>query len=226
MLRLEHLTLNDRAYAAIKQSLISGKFAPGEVLVIRKLADLYGISATPIREALQRLVAERALEIAQNRSIVVPRLTLPRFEELTSIRIALEGAAGERATARFPDAALAEVKALYTSMGRAIDAHNGSLYLALNEAFHFAIYAEANAPLLLDMVRDLWVRVGPYLSRLMESAAYVPHSNDAHRMIVEALERRDGSAVRAAIEDDIRTASLVLGERLEAMIGAEARRVG
>jgi len=220
MLKLEHLTLNDRAYTTIKQGLISGKFAPGEVLVIRKLAEMYGISTTPIREALQRLVAERVLEIAPNRSIFVPLLTASTFEELTSIRVAMEGVAGERATRHMTDSALVEVKALYNSMGRAVAARNGSLYLALNEAFHFAIYTQANAPLLLNMVRDLWVRVGPYLSLLMESAAYVPRSNDVHQKIVEALERRDSAAVRASIEEDITSAAAVLGERLEEVVSA------
>ena len=132
----------------------------------------------------------------------------------------MEGVAGERATRHMTDSALVEVKALYNSMGRAVAARNGSLYLALNEAFHFAIYTQANAPLLLNMVRDLWVRVGPYLSLLMESAAYVPRSNDVHQKIVEALERRDSAAVRASIEEDITSAAAVLGERLEEVVSA------
>jgi len=97
VLKLKHLTLNDRAYSKLKEALISGTFAPGEPLIIRKLAEAYGISTTPIREALQRLVAERVLEMAPNRSIVVPMLTATAFEELTTIRVATEGVAAERA---------------------------------------------------------------------------------------------------------------------------------
>ncbi|TIP70711.1 MAG: GntR family transcriptional regulator, partial [Mesorhizobium sp.] len=111
MLKLEHQTLNDRAYAALKQELISGSFNPGQVLVIRKLAEMFGISTTPIREALQRLVAERLLEMKNNRSIIVPVLSSSAFEELTRIRIAVEGLAGEMAATRITARGLADIRA-------------------------------------------------------------------------------------------------------------------
>ncbi len=219
MQKLEHLTLNDRAYSTLRQGLISGKFVPGEPLIIRKLAETYGISTTPIREALQRLVAERVLEVARNRSIIVPLLTVSAFEELTAVRVATEGVAAERAAQRITVHALSEVKGLLNSMTRAIAAGDGRLYLTLNESFHFAIYSQANAPLLLNIVKDLWVRVGPYLNLLMDSEFYVPRANEIHQKVVEALERRDAVAARAFIEEDITRAAVVLGERLETMIG-------
>ncbi len=104
-------------------------------------------------------------------------------------------------------------------MTRAIAAGDGRLYLTLNESFHFAIYSQANAPLLLNIVKDLWVRVGPYLTLLMDSEFYVPRANDIHQKVVEALERRDTVATRAFVEEDITKAAVVLGERLETMIG-------
>jgi len=225
MSKLEHLTLNDRAYSTLKQGLISGKFVPGEPLIIRKLAETFGISTTPIREALQGLVAERVLEMAPNRSIRVPLLTTAAFEELTAIRVATEGVAAERAAQRITVHALSEIKGLFNSMGRAISAGDGRLYLTFNESFHFAIYGQANAPLLLNIVKDLWVRVGPYLSLLMDSEFYASQANEMHLKVVEALERGDGVATRAYVEEDIIRAARVLGERLEAMIGGTGARV-
>src|SRR5262249_35295653 len=66
MSKIEHSTLNDQAYTALKRGLISGTFRPGQALVIRTVAESYGISTTPVREALQRLVAERLLVMQQN----------------------------------------------------------------------------------------------------------------------------------------------------------------
>ncbi|MER8630931.1 GntR family transcriptional regulator [Mesorhizobium opportunistum] len=214
MLKLEHQTLNDRAYGALKQELISGGFSPGQTLVIRKLAETFGISTTPIREALQRLVAERLLEMQNNRSVIVPLLSAPAFEELTRIRIAVEGLAGEIAASRMSESGLIDVQAMLAGMQRAIDAGDASAYLSLNEAFHFAIYQHAGAPILLNMIRDLWGRVGPYLKLLMQADRYVPQSNDAHRRIVGALEQRNGPAVRASLEQDIAAAAAVLSESL------------
>ena len=91
MNKIEHQTLNDRAYGEIRKGLISSRFQPGQVLVIRNLAEAYGISTTPVREALQRLVAERLLFLLPNRSIAVPSLSVEKFTELARIRCALEG---------------------------------------------------------------------------------------------------------------------------------------
>ncbi|RUT89603.1 MULTISPECIES: GntR family transcriptional regulator [unclassified Mesorhizobium] len=216
MLKLEHQTLNDRAYGALKQELISGGFSPGQTLVIRKLAETFGISTTPIREALQRLVAERLLEMQNNRSVIVPLLSAPAFEELTRIRIAVEGLAGEMAATRMSESGLADIQATLAGMQRAIEAGDARAYLSLNEAFHFAIYQQAGAPILLNMIRDLWGRVGPYLKLLMQADRYIPHSNDAHRKIVAALEQRSGPTVRVFIEEDIAMAAAVLSANLDA----------
>jgi DNA-binding GntR family transcriptional regulator len=214
MLKLEHQTLNDRAYGALKQELISGGFSPGQTLVIRKLAETFGISTTPIREALQRLVAERLLEMQNNRSIIVPLLSASAFEELTHIRIAVEGLAGKMATSRMSEGGLADIRATLAGMQRAIEAGDARTYLSLNEAFHFAIYQHAGAPILLNMIRDLWGRVGPYLKLLMQADRYIPQSNNAHHKIVAALEQRNGPAVRASVEQDIALAAAVLSENL------------
>ncbi|WP_457150394.1 GntR family transcriptional regulator [Mesorhizobium sp. P5_C1] len=216
MLKLEHQTLNDRAYGALKQELISGGFSPGQTLVIRKLAETFGISTTPIREALQRLVAERLLEMQNNRSVIVPLLSAPAFEELTRIRIAVEGLAGEMAASRMTESGLVDIHATLAGMQHAIEAGDARAYLTLNEAFHFAIYQHAGAPILLNMIRDLWGRVGPYLKLLMQADRYVPQSNDAHRKIVAALEQRSGPAVRTFIEQDIAMAAAVLSSNLDA----------
>lgn len=210
MLKLEHQTLNDRAYTALKQELISGSFNPGQVLVIRRLAETFGISTTPIREALQRLVAERLLELKNNRSIIVPVLSSSAFEELTRIRIAVEGLAGEMAATRITTSGLADIRAALQGMQQAVETGDARTYLALNESFHFAIYRQAGAPILLNMIRDLWGRVGPYLKLLMEADRYIPQSNDAHCKIVAALEEGSGPAVRVSIEDDISVAAAVL----------------
>ncbi|MCW6511978.1 GntR family transcriptional regulator [Lichenifustis flavocetrariae] len=219
MLQLERETLNDRAYDALKHGLISGQFVPGQALVIRKLAETLGISTTPIREALQRLVAERILELQQNRSVAVPRLTSSTFCELTRIRSALEGMAVELATADVRPTDLERLHEGLDGMDRAIAATNGAEYLKLNEAFHFAVYRMARAPILLNLIEDLWGRVGPYMNLLMDSASYVPQSNDHHRALVAALAARDPGDARRALTNDIAVAAAALIPRLTLVTG-------
>jgi DNA-binding GntR family transcriptional regulator len=109
-------------------------------------------------------------------------------------------------------------------MQGAIEAGDARAYLALNEAFHFAIYRHAGAPILLNMIRDLWGRVGPYLKLLMQADRYIPQSNDAHRRIVAALEQRNGPDVRAFLEEDIAVAAAILAENLRTTDRSSADR--
>ncbi len=138
MARIAYRTLNDRAYEQIKEGLISGAFRSGQTLVIRSLAEAYGISTTPVREASQRLVAERHLDLLPNRSIAVPRLSVDRFAELSRIRRELEGLAGELAAPRFTAAALSRLEDLAAAMDAALAAADGR-YQDLDQRFHFAV---------------------------------------------------------------------------------------
>ncbi len=88
-------TLNEEVYEELKQALISGKIAPGSTMTIRSLAQSFGISIMPVREALRRLVAEHVLVLLPNRSVALPVFTPERFHEITRIRTSLEGLAAE-----------------------------------------------------------------------------------------------------------------------------------
>ncbi|MBW4025732.1 MAG: GntR family transcriptional regulator [Proteobacteria bacterium] len=215
MLKLSHETLTDRAYAALKRALTAGDFAPGHALVIRTVAEAYGISPTPIREALQRLVAERMLVLQANRSIVVPFLSARRFEELTRIRCALEGMAAGRAAQRISLRQLRELRDITGDIPDAMERQDVNAYVHLNRAFHFGIYECADSPILLSMIEDLWCQVGPFFTRLFDDAAYVPRANDLHRVILERLAAQDADGVAEAVALDIDTAAICLAPHLE-----------
>ncbi len=84
---------------------MGGMFTPGEAVSLRNLAARLGTSAMPVREAVSRLIAERALVMLPNRSVIIPRMSRDRFIELSRIRQKLEGMVAEMAcvNARKPD---------------------------------------------------------------------------------------------------------------------------
>ena len=217
MRRLEHQTLNDRAYGALKKGLMSGQFRPGEVLTIRHLAAEYGISATPVREALQRLVAERALELQRNRSIGVPIPTLEKFVELRRIRCLLEGLASELATPHFRSTDIARLARIIEEIDVDIATHNPAGYLRRNEKFHFLIFERARSPQMLRIIQDLWTQVGPFFNSLFEDRSYLAEANDGHRKIIAAIRSGDPAAVRDAVVWDIGEAAESLMQRLPEM---------
>jgi DNA-binding GntR family transcriptional regulator len=214
LLKLSHETLTDRAYAALKKALTAGDFPPGHALVIRTLAEAYGISPTPVREALQRLVAERMLVLQSNRSIVVPILSGSRFVELTRIRCALEGMAAERAATRMAPAQLDELRKIVATIEGAIEQRDIHAYVHLNRAFHFGIYECAESPILLSMIEDLWCQVGPFFTHLFDDVAYVPKANDLHFVILDLLAKKDSEGVKESVCIDINAAALTLAPHL------------
>lgn len=207
MSRIEYRTLNDQAYEAIKEGLISGTFTPGQPLVIRSLAEKYGISTTPVREALQRLVAERLLIVLPTRSIVVPSPSAEEFTELLRIRSALEGLAGQLATENFSKSHVARLNSMLAEIDIAIEERDTRAYLSLNQKFHFYIYERANSPHLLQLIQDLWGQVGPFFNKLFEDDTYILKANEQHRLIVSTLQDHDPDKVREYIIKDITVAA-------------------
>ncbi len=203
MTKIEHQPLSDLAYQEIRKGLTTGHFAPMQPLIIRTLAQNYGISATPIREALQRLVAERLLQVLPNRSIVVPAMTRPRFRELFPIRGALEGLATEMATPNLTETDKARLGKLLARMTEATNSYDSQTYMKLNREFHFAIYQKAGNPELLRLIQDLWLKVGPVFNGLFDDDYFRDHANDEHLHIYDALIATDGIAARTAMERDL-----------------------
>ncbi|MEX0807406.1 MAG: GntR family transcriptional regulator [Dongiaceae bacterium] len=207
MTQIRHETLNEKAYLQIKNSIMSGQVAPGEVLRIRNLAIEYGVSPTPVREALKQLVAEHALEVLPNRSIVVPQLTRTKFEELTKIRLALEGLAGELAAGKADAKLPLELERLDKRMHDATKAENARLYLRLNEEFHFTLYQAGDSPSLLNFIEVLWLQVGPFLNNLFKIGRFQYDANECHGEIITALRRGNAVAVGASVQHDIAVSS-------------------
>src|SRR5262249_14211091 len=159
---LERQTLGERAYAQLADLLISGRLAPGERLSLRAAADVLGVSIMPVREAVSRLVADRALEVTPNRAGRVPLMSSAQVRDLTKARIAIEGHAAAQAAlqrderdlasiARAEEAMRAESRKAKPDLPRAVE---------LNKTFHFAVYEAARSPILVEIIRALWLKAG------------------------------------------------------------------
>ncbi len=87
---LKRQTLSANVYDQLRDLVMSGQMMPGEQISLRSAAAALGVSVMPVREAMQRLVAEQALELTPNRALRVPRMTAAQFKEITIIRTNLE----------------------------------------------------------------------------------------------------------------------------------------
>jgi DNA-binding GntR family transcriptional regulator len=209
---LDRQTLGERAYAQLADLLISGRLAPGEKLSLRTAADVLGVSIMPVREAVSRLVADKALEVAANRAVRVPVMSGTQFRDLTRVRIAIEGHAAAEA-ARLRDAGnLASIATAEATMRAESEVKAPDLPRAveLNKTFHFAVYEAAQSPILVEIIRALWLKAGPVINldlrgnpeRLAKGEAIRFHA-DARK----AIEAGDADAARTAIAADITSAA-------------------
>ncbi|QEX22937.1 GntR family transcriptional regulator [Hypericibacter adhaerens] len=211
--KLERETLHDRAYLELKRAIMSGAIRPGSTITIRAMAAALGTSPMPVREALRRLVAERALEMLPTRSVALPLITPERFDEICRIRITLEGMVTETAAALLGAEELQRMVQVNGEMWR-LKRQQTTTYLAKNQEFHFRLYQASQMPTAMQMIESLWLQAGPLLN-LALSEFGLRVGQDHHAALLEALERRDGKAARIAIQEDIGDAAKVIREFLE-----------
>lgn len=205
-------TLADRAYDQLRDLLIAGGVAPGERLSARELATRFAMSPMPIRAAIERLVADGALEVRPQSGARVPLMTRARFGELCTIRVALEGMAAERSASRVTGRELAAIRAHHERFCGAARRPRPDAGVAIraNQRLHFAVYAAARMPTLHALIEGLWLQIGPVLNLDLRSGPHRLHAlaaHEHHAHLVAALERRDGPAARRALVGDIESAA-------------------
>lgn len=194
---------HQRIYEALRAMVLFGELPPGRDVTLLGLAEELGVSITPVREAVRRLTAERALQFHGNRRISVPRMSAARLKELYDVRGLLEPELAARAV--FSDRmVLAEkLEKMDADLDAAIGSGDVEQYLRLNYHFHFAIYSAVESDVYLPMVESLWLQVGPFL-RVVCGRIGTTNMIDHHKAAIAALRNNDAASLKTAIDDDLK----------------------
>jgi DNA-binding GntR family transcriptional regulator len=197
------VTITQWVYATLRSAVMDGHILPGRALTIRELASLLNVSPMPIREALRQLAAENALDIRENRRIMVPHMTPAKFTELYEARIAIESHAAARALPYIDTERLQALKQLDQRIDKA--QANGNLIQTnqLNQAFHRLIYTANPHQITLPLIESLWLQLGPFM-RLANSKLDDQYQVDRHVEAMNAIANHDAFALQVAIAADIR----------------------
>ena len=198
----ERDTLQMRVYRALGWGLMAGSFKPGEAVSLRTLGRHLGTSPMPVREAVSRLIAERALVLLPNRSVIVPRMSRDRFIELSRARQMLEGTLTQAACAHGTPALLNRLIKNNDALKRCLagsDYHNA---LKCNLLFHFTLYRSGPSQVILPLVEMLWRQAGPFLALALDTTG-VQWTARHHAAVIAALRAKNAQAARKAIESDI-----------------------
>ena len=193
--------MQDVIYKALKDAIIKGLIPPGTKLEINELANNFGTSPMPIREALSRLVESGVLVTEPNKSVLVPLLQTDELVELLRIRMMIEGMAGVWAAEQITDEELEQISTYCDAMSDCIRQKDKVGATEVNQKIHFAIYTAARSKKLLSIIEKLWMQNGPYLG-LFSWDVYV-NGDSFHRRMLKGLQNRNGFAVQRLIETDL-----------------------
>ena len=209
---LDHENLNTAVYGALCDALMQGRFQPGERLKIRDLAEQFGTSVTPIRDAIIRLASDEAVTFRSPRDIRIAGMTEQRYLEIRTIRVRLEGLAAETAAQMATTADIQALEHILAENEKAIATGDRLAGTRLNQAFHFMLPQIAGLPVLTGILRRLWLQMGPPIS-----GAYLAGGRtmiDYHYPVLEALKRHDSAAASMAIVDDILLGGKAIREQI------------
>lgn len=203
-------SLTDQVYEKLRRGLLMGVWSPGEKLTARKLSRDLGVSLTPAREAIMRLVNEGALDVSEKRTFSTVDLNCEQYKEVMRLRGALEPIAIELATPLFSEEEIARLIDLNEQMKAMISEERYNDALQIDSEFHLSICDRAEQPLMRSIIDTLWLRAGPTRNRLSYSYRKRLIGYENHKRIIAAIQLRDAAAAAAAIERDLSEGAAVI----------------
>ena len=227
-----HASLVDRLAAAIRQKVLEGDFPSGHRLRQEALADEFGVSRTPVREALRKLEADGLVRVEPNRGAVVRGVRAREVREAYEVRAELEGLAASLAATRINDdelRRLREAQSLFRTSMKTLLAwkRNGNgarpperahaEWIRGNDLFHLAIQQAAGNERLRATLADLHVSFPRDLTWIVlgESSHLLEQNVAQHGAVLEAIESRDAEAARRLMTDHVRSAGDLVVRRFE-----------
>ena len=196
------LPAHERVYRTLRARVMHGQVAPGAALTLRGVAGEFGVSMTPAREAVRRLVAEGGLKLSASGRVSTPELTNERIEELASLRALLEPELATRALPRAHVALIDRMAAINAVIDELIVKGDAAGYVRTNLEFHRTLYLRAQAPAMLGLIETVWLQAGPTM-RVLYERVQRRQASEMHRKIIAALRAGDEPGLRLAIRMDV-----------------------
>jgi DNA-binding GntR family transcriptional regulator len=201
----QRATLKTQTYADLRHLLMAGKFVPGDQLTVRLLSEQLNSTIMPVREAVQRLVAEGALINLPSGRVRVPKLTRNEFHELMEIRKLLEPAACSRAAERATTAVIESIRSEERKLSEMMRNEVSDGVRIANLNFHFTIYEAAGSLHMTRLIESVWLRTGPIIffptDNDVEKTKYFDHELIWHKKLVRYLWERNARGAAKAMSE-------------------------
>jgi DNA-binding GntR family transcriptional regulator len=194
--------------------LLDGELRPGDKVNELALCTRFGVSRTPLREALKVLASEGLVILSPNRGASVAQISPQEIDQLFPIMGALEALAGELACARITDAGVARIQKMHDQMVRHYEKGEGGPYLKLNRSIHEAIFAAAENAELTQLYHTIMVRTHAVRFTAKKSPSRWDEAVADHVQMMDALEKRDGKRLAVILKEHLRHKAAMVHESL------------
>jgi DNA-binding GntR family transcriptional regulator len=199
---------------SLEKMIFNGTFADGDRLDEVRLAEQFGVSRTPLREALQRLESSGLVTLIPRRGAFVRQPGPLELFEMFEVMAELEAVCGRLAARRISDKAFDELRAANARCQAASDAQNADLYYDENETFHATIYRESGNSFLEQESLKLQKRLRPFRRQQLRLRGRMAQSMAEHEAIVDALVSGDAESAANALRNHVS----VQGERFHSLM--------
>lgn len=206
------VSITEVVYQTLREEMSQGIFGPGQIH-LQELAERFGVSVAPVREALRRLEAEGLVSFGPKRRIAINRLTLAELNEIFSIRIQLETLAVRNAVNDLSSAPreITLLKKLLLEMEQ-LESSPGD-WQAQNERFHKRIYSFAHMPRLESMIGSLWIACSPYIRLHIRSLTSFQEVREEHKLLLKQIEAGDADAAAEVLDKHLMGTLTMLQKR-------------
>jgi DNA-binding GntR family transcriptional regulator len=200
----------------IEERIVTGQYRPGMRLDEQDLADEFGVSRTPIREALIHLASAGLIEMRPRRGAIVAQASATRLCEMFEVMAELEAMCGRLAARRITPVEQAELLEAHRACEAARDADDPDAYYRLNEVFHQRIYHASHNSFLAEQADALHRRLRPYRRLQLRVRNRMNTSYSEHQGIVDRILAGDSDAAADALQRHV----VVQGERFADLVAS------
>ncbi|KAA0012937.1 GntR family transcriptional regulator [Billgrantia pellis] len=201
---------------SLENAIINGRLVPGERLDPEALGREFNVSRTPVREAIQQLVASGLVTVTPKKGTFVARVGIDQLIEMFEVMAELEGMCGRLAARRITEEELAALRGALERCEAAARAGDTDEYYYENEAFHDCVYTASHNAFLAGEARQLKQRLKPYRRLQLQVRQRMRSSLQEHRSIVAAIESGDPAEAERTLRDHV----LIQGERFSDFVSS------
>lgn len=200
-------TVSETVTERLRTLIVDGSLPPGTRLQLARIADQLGVSVMPVRDALRLLESEHLAVMTPRRGAVVAELSAADIEEIYAVRVALESLAARHATENLTADDLAGIREAFEILVRAKEAADLAAFISADHDFHMRLYAASGRDRLVRMVSELVTRSRRYAPYAYRSWQPLDIALQAHRPLLDAIEKRDPVLVEQLTQEHMSVAA-------------------